>query len=99
MSSRSTARRARADAAGARAQQGVAAGNVFRVESVEPYGWIVYRDGDAQTELFRSRPLALAQACARARANRPSVVLLSNIAGHIERHREYAETPEPARQG
>jgi len=70
------------------------ASEVFRVESVEPYGWIVYRDGEAETRLFRSRPLALAHACARARSLPPSVVLLSNIAGHIERYREYPQPPD-----
>lgn len=94
MSARPTAQRKQADATPARRS----ADNVFRVESVEPYGWIVYRDGEAETRLFRSRPLALAHACARARARRPSVVLLSNIAGHIERYRDYpdpAEEPKP----
>lgn len=89
MSARATAQREQADAT----PTPCSADNVFRVESVEPYGWIVYRDGEAETRLFRSRPLALAHACARARARRPSVVLLSNIAGHIARYREY---PDPA---
>ena len=63
--------------------------HIYRVESAEPYGWIVYLDGDSATHFFRSRPLALAKACEWAEANRPSLVLLSNIAGHIERHSEY----------
>ncbi len=89
-------RTARSQAATGAARR--ASSEVFRVESVEPYGWIVYRDGEPETHLFRSRPLALAHACARARSLQPSVVLLSNIAGHIERYREYPQpldTPKP----
>jgi hypothetical protein len=73
--------------------------HIYRVESAEPYGWIVYLDGDSATHFFRSRPLALAKACEWAEANRPSLVLLSNIAGHIERHSEYQATPSPATLG
>ena len=47
--------------------------NVFRVESAQPYGWIVYLDGHAQTHFFASHALALIYAREWAKANPPSV--------------------------
>jgi hypothetical protein len=35
-----------------------AAPHVFRIESAEPYGWIVYLKGFAETHHFISRSLA-----------------------------------------
>jgi hypothetical protein len=75
------------------------AGHVIRVESVEPYGWIVYLDGHSETHFFHSRPAALKYASGWAAAKRPSVVLLSNIAGHVERYAEYPEGDTPVTSG
>jgi hypothetical protein len=55
----------------------------------------VFIDADSETHFFCRRPAALAKACRWAGAQRPRLVLLSNIAGHIERHREYLATPDP----
>jgi hypothetical protein len=73
-----------------------ATGHVVRVESVEPYGWIVYVDGRTETHFFHSRLFALNFASRWAAANRPSVVLLAGGGGRIERHAEYPETDASA---
>ena len=44
-----------------------AAPRVFRVESVQPYGWIVYLEGFVETYHFMSRSLAMMYARESAR--------------------------------
>ena len=57
--------------------------NVFRVESAQPYGWIVYLDGHAKTHFFASHALALMCAREWARANPPSVILVVGPDGTV----------------
>jgi hypothetical protein len=64
--------------------------NVFRVESAQPYGWIVYLDGFAKTHFFVSRSLALAYAREWAKVNAPSVILVVGPDGRIDLHQTYA---------
>ena len=49
---------------------------VFRVESAQPYGWIVYLDGHSETHFFASYSLSLIYAREWAKANPPSVILV-----------------------
>ena len=60
--------------------------NVFRVESAEPYGWIVYLDGFAETHFFTSRSLALTYARDWAKANAPSLIVVAGADGKVERY-------------
>jgi hypothetical protein len=64
--------------------------NVFRVESAQPYGWIVYLDGFAKTHFFVSRSLALTYAREWAKVNAPSVILVVGPDGRIDLHQTYA---------
>ena len=66
--------------------------NVFRVESAQPYGWIVYLDGHAQTHFFASHALALMYAREWAKTNRPSVILLVGLDGKIDVLQSFAAT-------
>ena len=67
-------------------QQKADAVNVFRVESAEPYGWIVYLDGFAKTHFFTGRSLALTYARDWAAANALSVIVVVGADGKVERH-------------
>ena len=58
--------------------------NMFRVESAEPYGWVVYLDGFATTHFFASRSLALMYAREWAKANAPSVIQVVALSGQVE---------------
>jgi hypothetical protein len=60
--------------------------NVFRVESAEPYGWIVYLDGFAKTHFFISRSLALTYARDWAKVNAPSLIVVVGADGKVERY-------------
>jgi hypothetical protein len=62
----------------------MAAVNFFRVESAEPYGWIVYLDGFSKTHFFASRSLALMYAREWAKANAPSVIQVVALNGRVE---------------
>ena len=64
--------------------------NVFRVESAQPYGWIVYLDGDAETHFFASRSLAFTYAREWAKANPPSVIVMLGLDGMVSQ--TYAAT-------
>ena len=64
--------------------------NVFRVESAQPYGWIVYLDGSAKTHFFVSGSLALTYARAWAKVNAPSVILVVGPDGRIDLQQSYA---------
>jgi len=64
--------------------------HVFRVESAQPYGWIVYLDGFAKTHFFASRSLALMYAREWAKANPPSVILLVGPEGRVDVRETYA---------
>jgi Uncharacterized protein conserved in bacteria (DUF2188) len=66
--------------------------NVFRVESAQPYGWIVYLDGHAKTHFFVSHALALMYAREWAKANPPSVLLVVGADGKIDVSETYAVT-------
>lgn len=64
--------------------------NVFRVESAQPYGWIVYLDGHAKTHFFVSHALALMYAREWAKANPPSVLVVVGPDGKIDVSEIYA---------
>jgi hypothetical protein len=64
--------------------------SVFRVESAQPYGWIVYLDGFAKTHFFVSRSLALVYAREWAKVNAPSVIFVVGPDGRIDVHQTYA---------
>ena len=64
--------------------------NVFRVESAEPYGWIVYQDGFAKTHFFTSRSLALTYARDWAKVNAPSLIVVVGADGQVERYQTLA---------
>jgi hypothetical protein len=63
--------------------------NVFRVESAQPYGWIVYLDGFAKTHFFVSRSLALVYAREWAKANAPSLIVVVGPDGRIDVDQTY----------
>ena len=56
---------------------------VFRVESAQPYGWIVYLDGHAETHFFASYSLSLIYAREWAKAKPPSVILVVGADGQM----------------
>ena len=64
--------------------------NVFRVESAQPYGWIVYLEGSAKTHFFVSGSLARAYAREWAKVNAPSVILVVGPDGRSDLHQSYA---------
>lgn len=68
---------------------------VFRVESAQPYGWIVYLDGFPKTHLFVGRPLALMYAREWAKANVPSVIQVVGSGGKLEREETYGDAKPP----
>ena len=55
----------------------------FRVESAEPYGWVVYLEGTRRTHFFMARGLALSLAKLWAQAIPPSKVQLIDLAGRV----------------
>lgn len=73
-----------------------AAPRVFRVESAQPYGWIVYLEGFAETHHFVGRSLALTYTREWAKANAPSVIQVVGLGGHVEFERTYrfGESPK-----
>jgi len=64
--------------------------NVFRVESAQPYGWIVYLEGSTKTHFFPSSSLALTYAREWAKVNAPSVILVVGPDGRIDLRRTHA---------
>jgi len=66
-----------------------AAPRVFRVESVQPYGWIIYLEGFAETYHFMSHSLAMMYAREWAKVNAPSVIQVVGPDGHVELERTY----------
>ena len=66
-----------------------AAPRIFRVESAQPYGWIAYLEGVAETHHFVGRSLALMYTCEWAKANAPSVIQVVGVGGHVEFERTY----------
>jgi hypothetical protein len=81
----------------AASQQNAERVNVFRVESAQPYGWIVYLDGFAKTHFFVSRSLALVYVREWAKVNAPSVIVVVGPDGEIDVDETYASTaPERA---
>jgi hypothetical protein len=67
-------------------------GCVFRVESAQPYGWIVYLEGHAQTHFFASYSLSLIYAREWAKANPPSVILVVGPDGKMAVSQTYSAT-------
>jgi hypothetical protein len=61
-----------------------AAPRIFRVESTQPYGWIVYLEGFAETHHFMSRSLTMMYAREWAKVNAPSVIQVMGLGGHVE---------------
>jgi hypothetical protein len=55
----------------------------FRVESAEPYGWVVYLEGTPRTHFFMARGLALSLAKLWAQALPPSKVQLVDLSGRV----------------
>jgi hypothetical protein len=55
----------------------------FRVESAEPYGWVVYLEGTRRTHFFMARGLALSLAKLWAQAIPPSRVQLVDLNGRV----------------
>ena len=55
----------------------------FRVESAEPYGWVVYLEGTRRTHFFMARGLALSLAKLWAQAIPPSKVQLVDLTGRV----------------
>jgi hypothetical protein len=55
----------------------------FRVESAEPYGWVVYLEGTRRTHFFMARGLALSLAKLWAQAVPPSKVQLVDLSGRV----------------
>ena len=71
--------------------------NVFRVESAQPYGWIVYLDGFAKTHFFVGRSLALVYAREWAKVNAPSVIVVLGPDAQIDVDQTYtAMAPQRA---
>lgn len=66
---------------------------VFRVESAQPYGWIVYLEGFSTTHFFASRSLALMYAREWAKANAPSEMHVVGPDGLVE-HRQIYGAPD-----
>jgi hypothetical protein len=58
---------------------------LIRVESAEPYGWVVYLDGCATTRFFTNCSVALRYARDWSRANAPSLVQIVGLSGRVER--------------
>jgi hypothetical protein len=55
----------------------------IRVESVEPYGWIVYCADAPVTHFFVGRTLALSLARLWADAHAPSKIQLADLSGRV----------------
>jgi hypothetical protein len=64
--------------------------HIFRVESAQPYGWIVYLDGFPETHFFASRSLAIRYARDWAERNAPSEIHVVGSSGLIEHRQTYA---------
>jgi hypothetical protein len=67
-------------------------GCAFRVESAQPYGWIVYLDGHSETHFFASYSLSLIYAREWAKANPPSVILVVGPDGKMVVSQTYSAT-------
>jgi hypothetical protein len=62
----------------------------FRVESAEPYGWVVYMEGSARAHFFVGRAIAVALAKLFAQALAPSRVRLVDLSGRVTEEWAYA---------
>jgi hypothetical protein len=62
----------------------------FRVESAEPYGWVVYLEGSPRAHFFVGRAIALALAKLFAQALAPSRVRLVDLSGRVVEEWAYA---------
>lgn len=62
---------------------------IVRVESAQPYGWVVYIEGFAETHHFMSRSLALMYAHEWAKGNAPSVIRIVGLDGRTELEQHY----------
>ena len=69
--------------------------NVCKVESVQPYGWVVsMTDSAAKPHFFINRALATNYARLWAKANCPSVLRVVDIQGKVVREWSYANVDE-----
>jgi hypothetical protein len=65
---------------------------VFKVESAQPYGWVVsMEESQAKPHFFINRALATNYARLWARANAPSVLRLVDLQGKTMREWSYAK--------
>jgi hypothetical protein len=55
----------------------------FRVESAEPYGWVVYLEGTRRAHFFVGRSIAVTFAKLFAQALAPSRVRLVDLSGRV----------------
>lgn len=62
----------------------------FRVESAEPYGWVVYLEGSERAHFFVGRSIALVLAKLFAQALAPSRVRLVDLSGRVTQEWAYA---------
>jgi len=65
----------------------------FRVESAEPYGWVVYLEGTRRTHFFMARGLALSLAKLWAQAIPPSKVQLVDLTGRVTQEWTFRARP------
>lgn len=63
----------------------------LRVESAEPYGWVVYREGARRTQFFGQQDLAFQCAKRWARAQAPSTLDVVDLAGQVTGHWVFEE--------
>ena len=62
----------------------------FRVESAEPYGWVVYLEWSERAHFFVGRSIALVLAKLFAQALAPSRVRLVDLSGRVTQEWAYA---------
>ncbi len=67
----------------------------FRVESAEPYGWVVYRQGSRQTQFFGYQDEAVLCARRWAHAQAPSMLDVVDLAGQVTEHCVFEGRPTP----
>ncbi len=62
----------------------------FRIESAEPYGWVVYLEGTRRAHFFVGRSIAVMLAKLFAQALAPSRVRLVDLSGRVTEVWAYA---------
>jgi hypothetical protein len=66
----------------------------FRVESAEPYGWVVYLEGTGRSHFFVGRSIAIVLAKLFARALAPCRVRLVDLSGRVTEEWSFAAADE-----